>query len=79
MWDNFGEQIDQKICHAMSMVDNEKVSAEIKAYQKIPVINDFKDENGNDIMQQQIERNYNQIKRDVVNIIEEEKENLNMK
>ena len=74
--DNFGEQIDQKIFHAMIVVDNEKVAAETKAYKKIPVINDFKDENGNDIMQQQIERNYNQIKRDVVNIIEEEKERI---
>jgi hypothetical protein len=74
--DNFGEKIDQKIFHSMIMVDNEKVAAETKAYQKIPVINDFKDENGNDIMQQQIERNYNQIKRDVVNIIEDEKERI---
>lgn len=53
-----------------------KVAAETKAYKKIPVINDFKDESGNDIMQQQIDRNYNQIKRDVVNIIEEEKERI---
>lgn len=74
--DNFGEQIDQKIFHSMIVVDNEKVAAETKAYQKIPVINDFKDENGNDIMQQQIDRNYNQIKRDVVNIIEDEKERI---
>ena len=74
--DNFGEQIDQKIFHAMIVVDNEKVAAETKAYKKIPVINDFKDESGNDIMQQQIDRNYNQIKRDVVNIIEEEKERI---
>ncbi|WP_418819988.1 hypothetical protein, partial [Phocaeicola sp.] len=35
-----------------------KISAEEKAYQKIPVINDFKDRNGNDIMMQQIQRNY---------------------
>jgi hypothetical protein len=74
--DNFGEKIDQKIFHAMIVVDNEKVAAEAKAYKKIPVINDFKDENGNDIMQQQIERNYNQIKRDVVNIIEAEKNRI---
>lgn len=60
----------------MIVVDNEKVAAETKAYKKIPVINEFKDENGVDIMQQQIDRNYNQIKRDVVNIIEDEKERI---
>ncbi|GAB6119990.1 hypothetical protein JCM30204_11390 [Dysgonomonas termitidis] len=74
--DNFGEKIDQKIFHAMIVVDNEKVATETKAYKKIPVINDFKDENGNDIMREQIERNYNQIKRDVLNIIENEKERI---
>jgi hypothetical protein len=74
--DNFGEKIDQKIFHAMIVVDNEKVAAETKEYKKIPLINDFKDENGNDIMQQQIDRNYKQIKRDVVNIIEKERERI---
>lgn len=74
--DNFGEKIDQKIFHSMIVVDNEKVAAETKVYKKIPVINDFKDENGNDIMQEQIDRNYNQIKRDVINIIEDEKERI---
>ena len=39
---------------------------------KIPVINEFKDEDGNDIMQQQIDRNYSRIKADVLQIIEEE-------
>jgi hypothetical protein len=49
-----------------------KISAEEKAYQKIPVINDFKDRNGNDIMMQQIQRNYDQIKADAQAIINEE-------
>ena len=62
--DNFGEEIDQKIFHARIIVDSEKVAAETKAYKKIPVINEFKDKNGNDIMQQQIDRNYSQIKAD---------------
>ena len=70
--DNFGEEIDQKIFHARIIVDSEKVAAETKAYKKIPVINEFKDENGNDIMQQQIDRNYSKIKADVVQIIEDE-------
>lgn len=70
--DNFGEEIDQKIFHARIIVDNEKVAAETKAYKKIPVINEFRDADGNDIMQQQIDRNYSQIKADVVRIIEDE-------
>ena len=74
--DNFGEEIDQKIFHARIIVDNEKVAAETKAYKKIPVINEFKDAAGNDIMQQQIDRNYSQIKADVVRIIEDEKERI---
>ena len=70
--DNFGEEIEQKIFHARIVVDTEKVAAETKAYKKIPVINEFKDSAGNDIMQQQIERNYSRIKADVVQIIEDE-------
>lgn len=71
--DNFGEEIDQKIFHARIIVDNERVAAETKSYRQIPVINEFKDAAGNDLMQQQIDRNYNQIKADVCQIIEEEK------
>lgn len=70
--DNFGEEIEQKIFHARIIVDSEKVATETKAYKKIPVINEFKDEDGNDIMQQQIDRNYSRIKADVLQIIEEE-------
>lgn len=70
--DNFDERIEQKIFHAEIVVDHTKISAEEKAYQKIPVINDFKDKNGNDIMMQQIQRNYDQIKADAQAIINEE-------
>lgn len=70
--DNFDERIEQKIFHAEIVVDHTKISAEEKAYQKIPVINDFKDRNGNDIMIQQIQRNYDQIKADAQAIINEE-------
>lgn len=70
--DNFDERIEQKIFHAEIVVDHIKISAEEKAYQKIPVINDFKDRNGNDIMMQQIQRNYDQIKADAQAIINEE-------
>lgn len=74
--DNFGEEIEQKIFHARIIVDTEKVAVETKAYKKIPVINEFKDSGGNDIMQQQIERNYTRIKADVVQIIEDEMERI---
>ena len=74
--DNFGEEIDQKIFHSRIIVDSEKVTAETKAYKKIPVINEFKDADGNDIMQQQIDRNYSRIKADVMQIIEDEMERI---
>ena len=74
--DNFGEEIEQKIFHARIIVDNEKVAAETKAYRKIPVINGFKDADGNDIMQQQMDRNYSRIKADVLQIIEDEMERI---
>ena len=74
--DNFGETIDQKIFHAEIIVDHAKVSAEEKAYKKIPVINRFKDSEGNDIMLQQIQRNYDQIKADAQAIINDEMERI---
>ena len=74
--DNFDERIEQKIFHAEIVVDHTKISAEEKAYQKIPVINDFKDRNGNDIMMQQIQRNYDQIKADAQAIINEEMQRI---
>jgi hypothetical protein len=49
-----------------------KVAAETKACQKLPVVADFTDENGNNAMQEIIEWNYNQIKADVKQIIAEE-------
>ena len=74
--DNFGERIDQKIFHAEIVVDHAKVSAEEKAYKKIPIINEFKDKEGNDIMMQQIQRNYDQIKADAQAIINEEMDRI---
>lgn len=70
--DNFGEEIPQKIFHARIVVDVEKVAAETKAYRKIPVINPFLDAEGRDIMQEQIQRNYDRIKADVEEIVEAE-------
>ncbi|SEK59557.1 conjugal transfer protein MobC [Parapedobacter koreensis] len=74
--DNFDERIEQKIFHAEIVVDNEKVSAETKAYKKIPQILSFADEHGNDNMKQVIEANYRQVKADVVHIVESEMERI---
>ncbi|MDR0873118.1 MAG: YWFCY domain-containing protein [Prevotellaceae bacterium] len=70
--DNFDERIEQKIFHAEIVVDNAAVARETKAYQKIPDILDFRDKDGNDTMQAEIERNYNQIKADVKQIVADE-------
>ena len=74
--DNFDERIEQKIFHAEIVVDNEKVAAETKAYQKIPQILSFVDENGVDNMKAEIESNYRQIKSDILNIVESEMERI---
>jgi DNA-binding GntR family transcriptional regulator len=74
--DNFDERIEQKIFHAEIVVDNEKVSAETKTYQKIPQILSFVDENGTDNMKQEIESNYRRIKSDIVHIVESEMERI---
>lgn len=70
--DNFGETIDQKIFHAQIVVDNDAVQKETAAYQPIPEISSFLDENGNDTMEQQIQANYRQIKQDIVELVENE-------
>lgn len=74
--DNFDERIEQKIFHAEIVVDNEKVAAETKAYQKIPEILSFVDESGEDNMKRDIENNYRQIKLDIVHIVESEMERI---
>ena len=74
--DNFDERIEKKIFHAEIVVDNEKVAAETKAYQKIPEILSFVDESGEDNMKRDIENNYRQIKLDIVHIVESEMERI---
>ena len=70
--DNFTERIEQKIFHAEIVVDTDKVKREENHYQPIPIINDFKDTDGNDCMKQAIQDNYNQIKEDVKQIVKDE-------
>lgn len=74
--DNFDERIEQKIFHAEIVVDNEKVAAETKTYQRIPQILSFVNEQGEDKMKQQIESNYKQIKSDILNIVKNELERI---
>jgi hypothetical protein len=74
--DNFDERIEQKIFHAQIVVDNEKVAAETKAYEKIPVITNFIDGQGNNRMKEQIETNYLRIKKEVAQIVEKEMERI---
>ncbi len=64
------------ILYAEIIVDNDKVASETKAYQKIPQILSFADENGVDNMKQEIESNYKRIKADVMNIVVSEMERI---
>jgi traG family protein len=52
--DNFDERIEQKIFHAEIVVDSAKVSAEMKAYQPIPIIAEFINEDGSDNLRETI-------------------------
>ena len=70
--DNFDERIDQKIFHAEIVVDVAKVSAETKAYQPIPIIADFTNENGSDSLRETIEAYYRQVKQEVLSLVESE-------
>ena len=74
--DNFTERIEQKIFHAEIVVETDKVKREESHYQPIPIINDFKDADGNDCMKQAIQDNYNQIKEDVKLIVKDELERI---
>ena len=70
--DNFDERIEQKIFHAEIVVDNEQVKRETANYKKLPQIIDFRDEDGNDRMQEEIQANYNRVKQEVQQIVEDE-------
>ena len=74
--DNFDERIDQKIFHAEIVVDSTKISAEMKTYQPIPMIADFKNKDGSDSLKETIETNYKRVKREVMSLIELEIERI---
>ena len=70
--DNFDERIDQKIFHAEIVVDSTKISAEMKTYQPIPMIADFKNKDGSDSLKETIEANYCQVKQEVLSLVDSE-------
>ena len=74
--DNFDERIEQKIFHAEIVVDSTKVSAEMKAYQPIPIIAEFTNEDGSDNLRETIEANYKRVKQEILSLIELEIERI---
>ena len=74
--DKFNERIDQKIFHAEIVVDVAKVSAETKAYEPIPTIADFTNEDSSDNLKETIEANYKCVKQDVLSLVSTETERI---
>ena len=74
--DNFDERIEQKIFHAEIVVDSAKVSAEMKAYQPIPIIAEFTNEDGSDNLKETIEANYKCVKQEVLSLVTSEIERI---
>ena len=74
--DNFDERIDQKIFHAEIVVDSAKVSAEMEAYQPIPVVADFTNEDGSDNLKETIEANYRKVKQEILSLVDSEIERI---
>ena len=74
--DNFDERIEQKIFHAEIVVDVAKVAAEAKAYQPIPIIAEFLNEDGSDNLNETIEANYKRVKQEILSLVESEIERI---
>ena len=74
--DNFDERIEQKIFHAEIVVDVAKVSADAKAYQPIPIIAEFLNEDGSDSLSETIEANYKYVKQEILSLVESEIERI---
>ncbi len=70
--DNFDERIEQKIFHAEIVVDSDKVSVEMKAYRPIPIIADFKNEDGLNKQKESIEANYRKVKEEILSLVDSE-------
>ena len=75
--DNIDERIDQKIFHAEIVIDSAKVKAETDRYKPIPILTDFHDDTPDkERMKAVIQRNYEQVKADVIQIISDEKQRI---
>lgn len=74
--DNFDERIEQKIFHAEIVVDVAKVTAETKAYQPIPIIAEFLNEDGSDSLSETIEANYKRVKQEILSLVASEIERI---
>lgn len=71
--DNIDQRIEQKIFHAEIVVDSVKVKTEEANYEPIPVLTDFEDTDDGKIRQQAaIRKNYNDVRKNVKDIIERE-------
>ena len=57
-------------------MDSAKVSAEMKAYQPIPIIADFQNEDGSDNLRETIEANYKRVKQDILTLVASEIERI---
>ena len=75
--DNIDQRIDQKIFHAEIVVDSEKVKADEARYRPIPILTDFKDDTEDKSkMKFVIQKNYEQVKKDVRDLVEREIERI---
>ena len=74
--DNFDERIEQKIFHCEIVVDDEKIKQETTKYKRLPQVIDFRDEDGKDKMQEEVQKNYDRIKQEVQNIVISEMERI---
>ena len=57
-------------------MDSAKVSAEMKAYQPIPIIAEFTNEDGSDYLKETIEANYKRVKQEVLSLVASEIERI---
>ena len=70
--DNFDERIEQKIFHAEIVVDVQKVQNESAKYKRIPLIANFMDDEGKDRMREIVQENYERIKYETSQIVNDE-------
>lgn len=74
--DNFDERIEQKIFHAEIVVDVQKVQNESAKYKRIPLIANFVDDEGKDRMREIVQENYECIKSETTQIVNDEIERI---